>query len=82
VYRAAWSLATSDEHRCRDVSTAKALASDAAGVVGRKALQCHGAIGYTEEADLQLFLKRSWALARAWGGAAWHRDRIGRALAV
>ena len=82
VHRAAWSLATRDGHRARDVSLAKALASGAAGVAGRKALQCHGAIGYTEEADLQLFLKRSWALARAWGGAAWHRDRIGHTLEV
>jgi len=80
VYRAAWSLATDSEDRSRDVSLAKALASDAASIVGRKALQCHGAIGYTEEADLQLFLKRSWALARAWGDAAWHRDRIGQTL--
>lgn len=82
VHRAAWSLATRDEHRSRDVSLAKALASDAARVVGRKALQCHGAIGYTEEADLQLFLKRSWALARSWGGADWHRGRIGHSLGV
>jgi alkylation response protein AidB-like acyl-CoA dehydrogenase len=61
---------------------AKAMASDAAELVGRKALQCHGAIGYTEEADLHLFLKRSWALARTWGDAAWHRDRIGTALGI
>jgi alkylation response protein AidB-like acyl-CoA dehydrogenase len=82
VYQAAWSLASGNEQRGRDVSLAKALASGAAGVVGRQALQCHGAIGYTVEADLQLFLKRSWALMRAWGDAAWHRDRIGRALDV
>jgi alkylation response protein AidB-like acyl-CoA dehydrogenase len=82
VYQAAWSLATGAEHRGPDVSLAKALASDAADVVGRKALQCHGAIGYTVEADLQLYLKRSWALIRAWGDAAWHRDRIGQALGI
>ena len=82
VYRAAWSLATGDAQRSRDVSMAKALASDAANLVGRKALQCHGGIGYTEETDLQLFLKRSWALARHWGDATWHRDRIGVALGV
>ena len=49
---------------------------------GRKALQCHGAIGYTTEADLHLFLKRTWVLARTWGDAAWHRDRIGRTLEI
>jgi alkylation response protein AidB-like acyl-CoA dehydrogenase len=80
VYRAAWSLAVADPERSRDVSTAKAVASDTAEYVGRQALQCHGAIGYTTEADLHLFLKRAWALARSWGDAAWHRDRIGRTL--
>jgi len=82
VHRAAWSLATKSPDRTRDVSMAKAMASDAALLTGRKALQCHGAIGYTEEADLHLFLKRSWALARSWGDASWHRDRIGAALGI
>ena len=36
-------------------------------VTGRAALQCHGAIGYTVEHDLHLYLKRSWALARGLG---------------
>ena len=80
TYRAAWSLATASDDRARDVSMAKAMAADAASLTGRKALQCHGAIGYTEEADLHLFLKRTWALARAWGDPDWHRDRVGTAI--
>jgi hypothetical protein len=59
---------------------AKAMASDAAELVGRRALQCHGAIGYTVEADLHLFMKRAWALARAWGDSAHHTDRVASAL--
>ena len=82
VYRAAWSLAVDHEDRAHHVSLAKALASDTAEFVGRQSLQCHGAIGYTEEADLQLYMKRAWALERSWGTAAWHRDRIGSALGV
>ena len=46
----------------------------------RAALQCHGAIGYTTEYDLHLFMKRSWALAHAWGDTAWHRQRVARAI--
>ena len=57
---------------------AKALASDAAALVARQALQCHGAIGYAFENDLHLWMKRAWALAAAWGDAAWHRARVGR----
>ena len=80
VWRAAWSVAHLEPTRARDVSMAKAMASDAAELVGRKALQCHGAIGYTVEADLHLYLKRTWALARTWGDAAHHTDRVAQAL--
>lgn len=82
VQRAAHSLATGATTCARDVSMAKAMASDAAWHVGRQALQCHGAIGYTVEHDLHLHLKRAWALAKAWGDAAWHRDRVGRAMGI
>lgn len=82
VGAAAWSLATGAPTAGRDVSMAKALASDAARRAGRQALQCHGAIGYTTEYDLHLYLKRAEVLARAWGDAAWHRDRVGRALGI
>ena len=80
VLRAAWSTARNDDTRSRDVSTAKAMASEAAELVGRKALQCHGAIGYTVEYDLHLFLKRTWALSRAWGDIATHTDRVAAAI--
>lgn len=82
VYAAAWSVATGQPTAARDVSMAKALASDAARQAGRKALQCHGAIGYTVEADLHLYQKRAEALARSWGDAAWHRRRVGDALGL
>lgn len=76
VYRASWSLATGAATRRRDVAMAKAMASDAARFAGRTSLQCHGAMGYTVEYDLHLFLKRTTALARAWGGAATHRATV------
>ncbi|CAN5790232.1 acyl-CoA dehydrogenase family protein [soil metagenome] len=82
TYAAAWSLATGDPHAVRAVSTAKALASDAARATARASLQCHGAIGYTVEYDLHLYLKRAEALARAWGDAAWHRRRVAAALGI
>ena len=58
------------------VSMAKAMASDAVDLACRSALQCHGAIGYTVEHDLQLWLKRGWALSASWGDARRHRRRI------
>ena len=82
VHRAAHSLATGSADRSRDVSMAKALAGDAAWRAGRIALQCHGAIGYTVEHDLHLYLKRTWALAKSYGDAGWHRDRVARAIGI
>ena len=66
----------------RSVSQAKWLAGAAASVTGRAALQCHGAIGYTTEHDLHLFLKRSWALARTWGGPDFHADRVAASIGI
>lgn len=80
VWRAAWSVARDLPTRARDVSAAKAMAGEAVERAGRAALQCHGAIGYTVEADLHLSLKRSWALVRAWGDTASHTDRVADAL--
>jgi alkylation response protein AidB-like acyl-CoA dehydrogenase len=76
VYRAAHSIAREDPERSLHVSMAKAFASEAALLAARKALQLHGAIGYSYEYDLQLFMKRTWALAAAYGDATAHRNRI------
>ncbi len=80
VYGAAWSLATDQADASRCASHAKAAASDAARRVGRHALQCHGAIGYTVEYDLHLYLKRVWALSEAFGNAAVHRAKVAESL--
>ncbi len=80
VYRAAWSLAHRASDRSLHASTAKALASYVAVLAARKALQCHGAIGYAFENDLHLWMKRAWALSASWGDAAWHRERVAGVL--
>ena len=80
VYSASWSLARKAEDSSRAVSMAKAAASDAAVVAGHVALQVHGAIGYTWEHDLHLWMKRAWVLSNAWGGASWHQDRVADSL--
>ena len=80
VYRAADTLARDLPTRARDVSMAKVMAGDAASLAGRVALQCHGAIGYTWEHDLHLWLKRVWVLERAWGTTREHRRRVGIAV--
>ena len=80
VYRAAASIAAGDPDTTVHTSMAKLKADTAAHLTGRAALQCHGAIGYTTEYDLHLYLKRSWALARSWGNLRFHHDRVARAI--
>lgn len=82
VYCAAWSIATRQPTLARDASFAKAYANEAAATAARVALQCHGAIGYTFEHDLHLWLKRVWSLQRAWGDTAHHRDRVAAGLGL
>ena len=76
LYGAALSLAEDSVDTARDVSAAKAAASDAALLAARTALQTHGAIGYTAEHDLSQWLLRVQALRGAWGDPASHRRRV------
>jgi len=82
VAYAAYSRAQGLPDARRAVSAAKAMAGEATALAARQCLQCHGAMGYTDEYDLQLWMKRAWALAATYGGAAWHRDRVGTEMGI
>lgn len=68
--------------RRRMISMAKAMASDAAAHAARVALQCHGAMGYTDDYPLHMWLKRVWCLAAAHGSAAAHRSLVATELGI
>ena len=57
------------------VSAAKARAAEAAMLVTSEGVQMHGAIGYTDEADIGLYLRKAMTLAGLYGSAAVHRHR-------
>jgi alkylation response protein AidB-like acyl-CoA dehydrogenase len=59
---------------------AKAAADEAAAFAVRIALQVHGAIGYTWDHDLHVFMRRAWSLGQEWGDAAFHRARVAEAV--
>jgi alkylation response protein AidB-like acyl-CoA dehydrogenase len=80
LYGAALSLAQDAPETARDVSAAKVAAAEAATLSARNALQTHGAIGFTSEHDLSLWLLRVQALRSAWGDPAAHRRRVLEAL--
>jgi alkylation response protein AidB-like acyl-CoA dehydrogenase len=62
--------------RAEVVSRAKARAADTALLVGREAVQMHGAIGYADEADIGLYTRKAMVLANEFGSAMAHRSRF------
>ncbi|MDB5902159.1 MAG: hypothetical protein JWM26_1037 [Betaproteobacteria bacterium] len=56
-------------------SRLKARCSDAAVRITREAIQIHGAIGFTDEYDAGLYLKRALVLAAWLGNSTQHRRR-------
>ena len=64
--------------RAATASRVKARCADAATRITREAIQFHGAIGFTDEFDVGLYLKRALVLTAWLGGASWHRRRYAR----
>ncbi|WP_367436543.1 acyl-CoA dehydrogenase family protein [Streptomyces celluloflavus] len=60
----------------REVAAAKVAAGEAAYGAARAALQLHGAIGYTDELDLSLWIRKARALRTAWGTPSECRARV------
>ena len=61
-------------------SAAKVACGDAAYLAARAALQVHGAVGYTRELDLSLWILKVRALITAWGTPAYHRANVLEAI--
>ena len=57
-------------------SAAKVACADAAYLASRTALQVHGAIGYTQEFDLSIWITKVRALVTAWGTPGHHRAKV------
>jgi alkylation response protein AidB-like acyl-CoA dehydrogenase len=66
----------------REVSAAKAATSEATYLTSRIALQVHGAIGYTDEYDPSLLIRKARVLRGAWGSVSAHRARVLASLSV
>lgn len=80
LYRAAQALDDGLASAPVHISHAKVAATDAAMLAAETAIQVHGAMGYTYEVDLHFWMKRSWALAGAWGSRAFHLNRVDAAV--
>ncbi|QIP88880.1 acyl-CoA dehydrogenase [Streptomyces sp. Tu 2975] len=76
VRAAAVALAAHDPAAGREIAAAKVTACEAACAAARTALQIHGALGYTAEFDLSLWIRKARALRSAWGTPAACRARV------
>lgn len=76
LYRAAHALAQGEGSVDVHIAHARLAACEASWLAARHAIQVHGAMGYTWEVDLQMFMKRAWALDNAWGDRALFKNRI------
>ncbi|MNQ68601.1 Acyl-CoA dehydrogenase, short-chain specific [compost metagenome] len=76
LYRAAYALAEQQPGQDVLVSHAKLATAEAAMLATKNTIQAHGAMGYTWEVDLHLFMKRAWALDKVWGDRGHHKGRI------
>ena len=75
TYQALWSLDENLESEL-EVAAAKAWVSDAAKRIAVTAHQSHGAIGFTEEYDLQLYTRRLKVWETSFGDAEFYRERV------
>ena len=85
VYHAAWALGAAEGTAGRataaeTAAVAKIWCSDAALRTAESALQVHGGIGFTWEADVHLYLKRVQLDQVAFGDARHHRTRLAAML--
>ena len=76
VLAAAADIGQRDVQARARISHAKLVALEAAEKAARASIQVHGAMGYSWEVDVHLFLKRALALKQYWGTPAFHRGRI------
>ncbi|MFF4826738.1 acyl-CoA dehydrogenase family protein [Streptomyces sp. NPDC001312] len=76
LHAAAVAVAREDPVSGREIAAAKVAAGEAAHIAARSALQLHGALGYTEELGLSLWIRKARALRSAWGTPAACRARV------
>jgi alkylation response protein AidB-like acyl-CoA dehydrogenase len=78
---AAWAADADPERLPEAAAMAKAAASEAGRGVTAAAIQLHGGIGFTWEADVHWLFKRAQLDAALLGGAKAHRARLAKIAA-
>ena len=81
TYQAAWRL-SEGLPADREVAMAKAWVSDAYRRVCALGHQCHGAIGFTKEHNMQLYSRRAKAAELAFGDSDHHLESVAQAIGL
>lgn len=81
AYEAIWRLSEGLD-AAKEVSMAKAWVSDAYQRVCSSGHQIHGAIGFTEEHDMHLYLRHAKASELAFGDGDYHREQLCQQLGM
>lgn len=81
TYQAAWRVSQGLPAQ-QEVAIAKAWVSDAYQRVCALAHQCHGAIGFTQDYDLQLYTRRAKAAEVSYGDASHHLETVAQGLGL
>jgi alkylation response protein AidB-like acyl-CoA dehydrogenase len=81
AYRAAWKL-SQKMPAGKEISMAKARASDASRKVCLLGIKIHGGIGISEEHDLQLYFRKAKAAELAFGDGSFHREIVAREIGL
>lgn len=81
TYQAAW-LLSEGEAAAQEVAMAKAWVSDAYRRICALGHQCHGAIGFTKEHNMQLYSRRAKAAELAFGDTDFHLETVADGLGI
>ena len=76
TYYAAWAVSENDPQMSVAASVAKAWCSDMYKQVAGDGIQVHGAVGFTQEHDMNLYFKRAKTSEAAFGDGRYHRERV------
>ena len=67
VYRAAYSLSANNPKSALHCAHAKLMCAQAAELACKNSIQAHGAMGYTWEMDLHIYMRKAWSMMACWG---------------
>ena len=80
VYRAAYSLSENNSKSALHCAHAKLMCAQAAELACKNSIQAHGAMGYTWEMDLHIYMRKAWSMMACWGNEDRQQDLIFKTL--